>query len=164
VYLSLADRDKKLGVDAARTFRDLGFTLVATEGTAAALERAGIEVAQVVAKLGEPGVDGLDLIQTGGVQLVVNSPRGHGPRADGAHLRAAAQRHSVPLLTTASAAVAAARGMADWAHHELAVRTLQEYHRGVGIDDLVLSEALPSDHEPSHSEPSNSEPSNREQD
>jgi carbamoyl-phosphate synthase large subunit len=136
VYLSLADRDKLLGVDAARIFGDLGFTLVATAGTAAALEKAGIAVAQVVAKLGEPGVDGLDLIQTGQVQLVVNSPRGHGPRADGAHLRAAAQRHNVPLLTTVSAAVAAARGMADWAEHRLAVRTLQEYHRGVGVDAL----------------------------
>jgi carbamoyl-phosphate synthase large subunit len=138
VFMSLADRDKPLGCEAAALFVQLGFTIMATVGTADALERAGITVGRVLVKLGEPGDDGIDLIEKGEIQLVVNSPRGRGPRADGAHIRTAAQRNGVPLLTTASAALAAARGMVDWARHPLAVRTLQEYHRGVTSDQLAF--------------------------
>ena len=131
VFLSLADRDKALGCEAGELFHQLGFSLVATTGTAAALRAAGIPVGKIVAKLDEEGEDGVDLINRGEIHLVVNSPRGRGPRADGAHIRTAAQRNNVPLLTTASAALAAALGMLDWSRHRLAVRTLQEYHRGV---------------------------------
>ena len=131
VFLSLADRDKVLGCEAGELFHQLGFTLVATTGTAAALRAAGIPVSKLVAKLDEEGEDGVDLINRGEIHLVVNSPRGRGPRADGAHIRAAAQRNNVPLLTTASAALAAALGMLDWSRHRLSVRTLQEFHRGV---------------------------------
>jgi carbamoyl-phosphate synthase large subunit len=138
VFLSLADRDKKLGCEAAALFAELGFRITATAGTAAALSAAGIAVAQILAKLDEPGDNGIDLIEKGEIQLVVNSPRGRGPRSDGAAIRAAAQRNGVPLLTTASAALAAGHGMVDWARHPLVVRTLQEYHRGVTTDQLTL--------------------------
>jgi len=132
VFLSLADRDKEVGVRTAQRFRDLGFAIAATSGTAAHLERNGIEVSTVVAKLGEPeGHDAVDLIESGEVVLVVNSPRGRGPRADGAHIRAAAGTHNIPLLTTGAAGLAAVNGMADRADHPLEVRPLQEYHRGV---------------------------------
>jgi carbamoyl-phosphate synthase large subunit len=131
VFLSLADRDKVLGCEAGELFHQLGFSLVATTGTAAALRAAGIPVVKLVAKLDEEGEDGVDLINRGEIHLVINSPRGRGPRADGAHIRAAAQRNNVPLLTTASAGLAAALGMLDWSRHRLQVRTLQEYHRGV---------------------------------
>jgi carbamoyl-phosphate synthase large subunit len=136
VFLSLADRDKVLGCEAGELFHQLGFTLVATTGTAAALRAAGIPVSKLVAKLDEEGEDGVDLINRGEIHLVVNSPRGRGPRADGAHIRAAAQRNNVPLLTTAAAALAAAKGMVDWSTHSLSVRSLQEYHHGVKFDDV----------------------------
>jgi len=131
VFFSLADRDKAAGREAAAQFAALGFDLVATSGTAAMLEEAGIPVSTVVAKVGEshPGVvDAVDLIAGGQVQLVVNTPRGRGPRADGAHIRAAALAHLVPCLTTVAAARAAAAGIADWISHPLSVRSLQEYH------------------------------------
>ncbi len=142
VFFSLADRDKAVGTLAARRFRELGFSIVATSGTAAHLSAEGVEVAQVVAKLTKPGgsdpsvpadgeVDGVELISTGGIDLVVNSPRGRGPRADGAHLRRAAATHQVPLLTTASAALAAANGVGEWNGTDLGVRSLQAYHQGV---------------------------------
>ena len=132
VFLSLADRDKEVGVKAAEKFRQLGFTIAATSGTAALLRQRNIEVETVVAKIGEPdGQDAVDLIESGDVVLVVNSPRGRGPRADGAHIRAAAGRHNIPLLTTAAAAFAAVGGMADRAEHSLEVRPLQQYHQGV---------------------------------
>ncbi|HUY22276.1 MAG TPA: carbamoyl-phosphate synthase large subunit [Acidimicrobiales bacterium] len=129
VFLSLADRDKAGGLEAARTFRDLGFTLAATSGTAAFLESNDIPVATVVAKVGESGAaDAVDLIATGRVQLVVNTPRGRGPRADGIHIRAAAIAHQVPCLTTVAAARAAAAGIVDWQRHGLSVVSLQEVH------------------------------------
>ncbi len=138
VFLSLADRDKESGLRAATKFVELGFAIAATSGTAEFLERHGVAVATVVAKVGEAtGTDAVELISTGKVDLVVNSPRGGGARADGDHIRAAANVHHVPCLTTAAAGLAAAEGMADWAHHELRVRTLQEYHRGE-TDQLEL--------------------------
>jgi carbamoyl-phosphate synthase large subunit len=132
VFLSLADRDKEVGVKTAQRFRELGFLIAATSGTAEHLTRNGIDVATVVAKIGEPdGQDAVDLIESGDVVLVVNSPRGRGPRADGAHIRAAAGKYNIPLLTTGAAGLAAVNGMADRAAHPLEVRPLQEYHQGV---------------------------------
>jgi carbamoyl-phosphate synthase large subunit len=135
VFMSLADRDKATGIEAARRFAHARFTLAATAGTADALEAAGIAVATRVAKVGEAtGTDAVELIASGQVQLVVNSPRGRGARADGAHIRAEAAVQGIPCLTTAAAGLAAANGIVDSAHHELRVRTLQEFHRGVDLD------------------------------
>jgi carbamoyl-phosphate synthase large subunit len=132
VFFSLADRDKPAGIRAARRYVELGFTLAATQGTADALEAAGVAVARRVAKLGDAGSEGqsaVDLIHAGEIQMVVNSPRGRGPRADGGYIRAAAGVAGIACLTTASAALAAADGMADWASHPLQVMALQEFHR-----------------------------------
>ena len=137
VFFSLADRDKRAGLEAARGFTDLGLSIVATSGTAAHLRDNGLPVAGVVAKLGEDGTDAVELIRSGAIQMVVNSPRGRGPRADGEHIRAAASAGGIPLLTTAAAALAAARGLADWRHFPLEVRTLQAYHRGITRDPEV---------------------------
>jgi carbamoyl-phosphate synthase large subunit len=137
IFISLADRDKTLGAAAAQIYTELGFSIAATTGTAASLRDAGVVVETVVAKLGEDdGVDAVALIEAGQVQMVVNSPRGRGPRADGEHIRSAAGMANVPLLTTAAAAMAAANGMRDWRTHPLAVRSLQEYHAGVYVSEL----------------------------
>jgi carbamoyl-phosphate synthase large subunit len=135
ILVSLADRDKEAGLEVARLFADLGFDFAATSGTAALLRGAGLAVPVEVAKVGveEPGGAGgrptaVDLIRDGRVGLVVNTPRGSGPRADGSYIRMAAARHGVSLLTTVAAARAAARGMADWRAHRLEVRTLQSLH------------------------------------
>ncbi len=131
VFLSLADRDKEGGLEAALGFAALGFELAATSGTAGFLEAKGVPVATVVAKVGDrdpAGADAVELITSGKVQLVVNTPRGRGPRADGDHIRAAALSSQVPCLTTVAAARAAAAGMADWRRHPLSVVSLQEVH------------------------------------
>ena len=92
----------------------------------------------VVAKLEEAsGTDAVDLIKSGEINIVVNTPRGRGPRADGAHIRAAAGSKGIPLLTTVSSAIAAANGIADWRTHRFQVRTLQEFHAGVSRNDLA---------------------------
>ena len=131
VFMSLADRDKETGLEAARSLSDLGLEIVATKGTADHLEKNGIRVKDVVAKLDEEGTDAVELIRSGAVQLVVNSPHGRGPRADGDHIRGAAGAEDIPLLTTASAALAAAKGLHEWKNSSLEVRTLQAYHEGV---------------------------------
>jgi carbamoyl-phosphate synthase large subunit len=132
VFVSVADRDKPAGTLAAQRFAELGFRIAATTGTADHLEASGVPVDVRVAKVGEEhpdAVDAVQLIDSGEVQLVVNSPRGRGARADGAHIRRAAAVNGIPCLTTAAAGLAAAEGIADRARHELRVRTLQEYHR-----------------------------------
>ena len=139
VFMSLADRDKPNAVTAARRFADLDFRIAATAGTARFLEEHGVAVDVLVTKLNEAGereddeIDGPDAVQLiagGEITMVINSPKGPGARADGMYIRAAANFHRVPLLTTAAAGLAAAEGMADWANHDLRVRSLQEWHRG----------------------------------
>jgi carbamoyl-phosphate synthase large subunit len=130
VFLSLADRDKPAGLVVARRFKQLGLAIVATVGTAEYLERYGLAVDRVVAKLSDnTGESALDLIARGEIAFVVNTPRGSGPRSDGSHIRMAANTHGVSCVTTVEAALAAAHGMAERANTPLRVQSLQEYHR-----------------------------------
>jgi carbamoyl-phosphate synthase large subunit len=133
VLMSLADRDKTAGAVAARRFVELGYTLFATAGTAAALEDEGLKVEMVVGKLTDgvasAGVDAVELLESGKVDLVVNTPRGRGPRADGAHIRRTATARGIPCVTTVAAALAASAGIVEWESTEATVRSLQEYHR-----------------------------------
>jgi carbamoyl-phosphate synthase large subunit len=129
VFLSLADRDKDGGIVAARRFFGLGFSIAATAGTARLLEDNGVRVDTMVAKVGEDiGVDAVDLISSGKVDLVINTPRGRGPRTDGMHIRRAAIVHGVACITTVAAALAAAAGIEEEAQRDAEVRSLQEYH------------------------------------
>jgi len=130
VLLSLADRDKPAGQELGRHFVDLGFSIAATAGTAGYLRSHGVPVDTLVAKVGEEGLaaDAVELISGGKVQLVVNTPRGRGPRADGAHIRATASVHHVPCLTTLAAARAAVAGIGEVCDSPLVVRSLQELH------------------------------------
>ena len=132
VFMSMADRDKEAGLRAARIFHELGYRLAATAGTAHLLRRGGVPVAVEVAKLGDnEGRHAVDLIEAGEIQLVINSPRGRGPRADGPHIRSAAGRAGLPLVTTGAAALAAADGLRDLRGLRPTVRSLQEYHRSL---------------------------------
>jgi carbamoyl-phosphate synthase large subunit len=137
VFFSVADRDKAAGLDVAARFVAAGFSIAATSGTARYLEEAGIPVSTRVAKVASEGgvadapegaVHAVELIRSGKVQLVVNTPRGRRPRSDGAHIRRAARQYKVPLLTTIAAARAAAAGVKDRAEHPLTVKSLQEHH------------------------------------
>ena len=132
VFLSLADRDKATGEAAAVLFRELGFAIAATAGTAAFLEERGVKIATVVAKLGEEtGHDAVDLIGSGKVDLVVNWPARSGPAGRqrphppghgvGGHPRWSRRRPP------------ASRRPGAWPtgpDTSLRVRTLQEYHSG----------------------------------
>src|SRR6202167_4079880 len=131
VFMSLADRDKVQGRELARLLVDLGFTLSATVGTAGYLRAHDVVVATLVGKVGlaEMGVDAVTMIAAGEVQLVINTPSGSGARADGALIRGACVVHAVSCLTTISAGLAAAKGIADTRAQGWRVASLQELHR-----------------------------------
>lgn len=132
VFMSLADRDKANGIEIAQAFISLGHRIAATAGTATALAAAGVPVDRTLAKIvdGEKaeGPTAIDLIESGELSLVINTPRGRGARADGSYIRTAAAQEGVPLVTTVAAAAAVSRGMADWAESPLVVRSLQQIH------------------------------------
>ncbi|WP_417511897.1 carbamoyl-phosphate synthase large subunit [Microbacterium sp.] len=129
VFISVADADKRAVILPAHRLQQLGFTLVATEGTAEILSRNGIAVT-VVAKYSETQQDGgeniVDLINNGQVDIVVNTPSGGAARADGYEIRAAAVAADKALFTTMAVLGAAVSGM-DAADTGFDVRSLQEY-------------------------------------
>ncbi|PKQ29510.1 MAG: carbamoyl phosphate synthase large subunit [Actinobacteria bacterium HGW-Actinobacteria-10] len=130
VLITIAQRDRELVLPAARLFADLGFSIMSTSGTAAYLNENGISASSVL-KLheGRPNIE--DAITNGEIQLVVNTPAGKTSEFDDSYIRKAAIKHKVPYITTTSAALAAAQGIA--AHRESAgrVRSLQSYHADI---------------------------------
>jgi carbamoyl-phosphate synthase large subunit len=99
LFLSLADSDKERGLATANLFTDLGFRILATAGTAAALTSAGIPASHVD-KVGEGSWDPVRLIENGLINIVINTPQGRRARGDGALIRRAATRHHIPCITT----------------------------------------------------------------
>ena len=127
VFISVADRDKGGLVDLGHRFAELGFNIVATHGTAAVLENAGLAVERVYkVKEGRPNV--VDLIKGDRIQLVVNTPQGQDPWFDEQAIRRAAVTHRIPALTTIAAARAAAEGIAALQQGQISVRVLQHLH------------------------------------
>jgi carbamoylphosphate synthase large subunit len=110
VFLSVANREKRRALMLARELQGSGHVLMATRGTAHALETAGLEV-ETVNKLREGRPNVLDLIRNGQVGLVINVPRGKHPHSDGFYIRAASVRHGIPCITNMEVALALARGM-----------------------------------------------------
>jgi len=129
VFISVADSDKRAIILPAHRLHQLGFSIVATEGTAEILGRNGIAV-EVVRKYGETQGSGeenvVDLINAGRIDIVVNTPNGTSARADGYEIRAAAVAADKALFTTISTFGAAVSAM-DAMRDGFAVRSLQEY-------------------------------------
>ena len=127
VFFSVSDRDKTNLVNLARQYVELGFHLVATEGTANAIEKAGMQVERVYkVKEGRPNV--VDLIKGDRIQLIVNTPRGQDPFFDEKAIRRAAVLARVPTITTLAAARAAAEGIAALQRRKITVNPLQKLH------------------------------------
>jgi carbamoyl-phosphate synthase large subunit len=124
--ISVNDYDKGAALKIARDLHRLGFTLHATPGTAAFLERAGLPV-QPVNKMAQGSPHTVDLIRGGRVQLILNTPLGPQAHTDGAEIRAAATAMDVPLLTTLSAATAAVSAIRAVRQKELRYRSLQAH-------------------------------------
>ena len=125
IFLSVAQPAKEHMVGLAARLADLGYKLMATEGTARRLEAAGIEV-QHVNKLQEGQPNLLDYLVDGAIQLIMNTPSGKGARTDEGRIRAAAVAGGVPCITTIQAADAAGRAMEALRHEEITVQALQD--------------------------------------
>ncbi|MCZ7661828.1 MAG: carbamoyl-phosphate synthase large subunit [Thermoleophilia bacterium] len=153
VFISVCDADKEAAVGVASTLARLGFRLLATEGTYLTLGRNGIEPELVLrysqglqareaatarakrnggVDCGHDIVTIVDLIEAGEVDLVVNTPRGRGARADGYEIRRAALRRGVPAITTIAAAQAAVQAIEASFGGEVTVTCLQELYPGRG--------------------------------
>ncbi|EPD83411.1 carbamoyl-phosphate synthase large chain [Microbacterium sp. oral taxon 186 str. F0373] len=131
VFLSVADDDKRAVILPAHRLQELGFRLIATEGTAEILARNGIRVG-VVGKYSETQESGernvVDLINAGEIDIVVNTPSGGIARADGYEIRAAAVAADKALFTT-MAVLGAAVSALPVLREGFSVRSLQEYAR-----------------------------------
>ncbi len=125
VFISVADRHKDAMLVLARKFVELKFSLLATGGTADALESSGIPVTRVN-KIAEGKPNLLDYFSQKAVALVVNTPSGKRARTDGGRIRAAAVQAGVPCLTTLEAATAAVKAMEVLRDEEMQVQSLQE--------------------------------------
>src|SRR6185295_6481433 len=127
VFISVSDAHKGEIVGVARQFVELGFDIIATSGTAAVLEKAGLKV-QRIFKLAEGRPNALDLLKNREINLVVNTPAGQVPRADEVKIRTTAVYTNTPIMTTVSGAKAAVLGIAALKKSGYGVITLQEYH------------------------------------
>jgi carbamoyl-phosphate synthase large subunit len=126
VFVSVANRDKRAIIFPVKRLVDLGFDIVATEGTADVLERAGIP-ARVLGKVSQGDSAIIDLIQAGEVGLVLNTPFGSGTRGDGYDIRQAAVTNGVPCITTLAGILAAIHGVEALQRGPLQVRSLQDH-------------------------------------
>jgi carbamoyl-phosphate synthase large subunit len=127
VFISVSDMHKKDVVAVAKDYVALGFELIATGGTAAILEKAGLTV-QRIHKVSEGRPNAVDLLKNKEIQLVINTPAGQVPRADEVKIRTTAVYTGTPIMTTLSGAKAAALGIAALKKNGYAVKTVQEYH------------------------------------
>jgi carbamoyl-phosphate synthase large subunit len=127
IFISVNDHDKRAIPDIAKRLVTLGYTPVATSGTADVLRKNGLEV-EVVAKLGEGRPDIQDLVKNGEVKLLINTPGGKKTKLDETKIRSSAIMHMVPIVTTLSGARATVNGLEAVKKKGIAVKALQDYH------------------------------------
>src|SRR6185295_16686260 len=128
VFLTVTDADKQAAVGIAAQLHDLGFRIIATRGTAAAIKRMGIPV-ETLNKIQDGSPHVVDWIDNGDVDLVINTPTGTAARTDGYEIRRAAVARGIPCITTIAGGMAASRAIAAARHGEPIVVSLQELHR-----------------------------------
>ena len=135
VFVSMANRDKRTMIFPIKRLADLGFEVLATQGTAEVLRRNGISATVVRKHFEGPGPAGepttIQLIAAGEVQLVVNTPHGSAsggsPRIDGYEIRTAAVMANIPCITTVQGLGAAVHGIEAVIAGDIGVRSLQEW-------------------------------------
>jgi carbamoyl-phosphate synthase large subunit len=133
VFVTVNDSDKPTVLPIARRFHELGFRVVATEGTARYLRAHGVP-AERVGKVHEGRPNAIDLILSGDVQLLINTPLGKFTQADDYAIRRAALVHGVPYTTTMSAASAACDAIIALRSRTGSVRSLQEWHEKTTVE------------------------------
>ena len=131
VFISLADKDKLSGVAPAAGLIELGFRVLATQGTSEFLAQHGISSIPVRKNSDGSGPMGertiVEIINAGEINLVINTPVGRGTRADGWLIRTAAVQRSIPIITTTAGFNAAVEGVRFLQSNELSIKSLQEW-------------------------------------
>ena len=131
IFLSVRNKDKAAVGALARRLAQMGFRLIATEGTAASIQSAGVPVERVfkVAEGFRPHI--VDRMKNGEVAVVINTPEGRSARLDSYSIRRAAVTMGIPYFTTMAAAFAATEAIRTLRQREMGIRSLQEYHATV---------------------------------
>ncbi len=130
VFISVKDKDKPAAIQLAKALHELGFTILATRGTAGAIRSSGIPV-EVILKVLEGRPHVVDYIKNGEVQLLINTTMGKNSIRDSYAIRRAALVYNIPYCTTIPGAFAATHGIKALLDGPLAIKTLQEYHRHI---------------------------------
>ena len=147
IFVSVANRDKRSLVFPVKRLADLGFRVLATEGTAEMLRRNGIPCDEVRKHFeppqpGRPAMSAVDAIRAGEVDMVINTPYGNsGPRIDGYEIRSAAVSVNIPCVTTVQGASAAVQGIEAGIRGDIGVRSLQELHSLMGQGGIPAGDA-----------------------
>jgi carbamoyl-phosphate synthase large subunit len=127
VFVSMSDRDKVAAVPVVKDLVELGFKVVATEGTRKVLQENGLEV-ELVLKLHEGRPHVLDWIKNQNIQLVLNTPSGEEAQADGRLIRRATLTYKIPIITTLAGAKATAAAIRALQSQPLDVKAIQDYY------------------------------------
>jgi carbamoyl-phosphate synthase large subunit len=128
VFVSVANRDKRAMLFPVKRLADLGFEIVATEGTADVLRRNGVDATVVGKHSHGHGDDVVPMILNGEIDLIFNTPFGVGTRLDGYEIRTAAVMQGVPCITTIQGASACVQGIEALVRGDIGVTSLQEHH------------------------------------
>ena len=127
VFISVKEADKKTALPVAVQFHQMGFDIMATDGTHAFLESQGIPNSVInKVSLGRPHV--VDSIKNGKIQFIINTGLGDTPRRDGYMIRRAAVQFNIPYTTTLAGAMAMCKGISALKEQRLSVKPIQEYH------------------------------------
>ncbi len=141
IFVSVKDSDKRDIVFIAKRLEDLGFSLIATGGTAKLLERNGIKV-RAIHKIAEGRPNAIDLIINKEIDLIINTPSGKGAKTDEGRIRSFAVSHGIHVVTSIAGAQAAVQGIEAIHRKKLEVRALQDYHPQYGNPRSARVEAL----------------------
>ncbi|QSE88338.1 carbamoyl-phosphate synthase large subunit [Rhodococcus pseudokoreensis] len=149
VFVSVANKDKRSLIFPVKRLADLGFRILATEGTAAVLRRNGITCQEVHKHSGEKLEAGertiVETIRDGEVDMVINTPYGNsGPRVDGYEIRSAAVAMNIPCVTTVQGASAAVQGIEAAIRGDIGVQSLQALHARLRSPAVVVAPATGS--------------------
>ena len=130
VFISLRKHDREKILPVAKKLKEMGFRILATDGTAQFLKEHGID-AEIVPKISQGRPNVIDLIINGKIDLIINTPSGRRGKTEGYMIRRAAVDYNIPYITTYSGALAAVKGIEAVKKAELSIKSLQEYHEEV---------------------------------
>jgi carbamoyl-phosphate synthase large subunit len=127
VLITVEEKDKSGILEVARAFANIGFKIVASEGTYKFFADHGIASERIL-KMHEGRPNIVDAIKNGEIQLVINTPAGRLSKYDDSYIRKAAIKYKIPYITTVAAAVAAVKGIAAFRQGHGRAKSLQSYH------------------------------------